>query len=70
MRYAEAEKQYKKVIHWYPSDIEMKLGLAWTNLRMGRKEKSAQYFKEVLKVRRHNASALLGLEKIENERNE
>ena len=64
MSYDEAEKQYKKVINWYPSDIEMKLGLAWTNLRMERKEKAAQYFREVLKVRRHNPNALSGLEKI------
>jgi tetratricopeptide (TPR) repeat protein len=64
MSYDEAEKQYKKVINWYPSDIEMKLGLAWTNLRMDRKEKAAQYFREVLKVRRHNPNALSGLEKI------
>lgn len=63
-RYGDAEKQYRNIIASYPSDIEMKLGLGWTYLRMGRKKEAGKNFKEVLKVRRNNASALAGMEAI------
>ena len=65
-RYGEAEKQYQKVISEYPADIEMKLGLGWTYLRMGHKKKAAGVFREVLVVRKNNASAQKGMELIEN----
>ncbi len=63
-RYGEAEKQYGKVLQWYPGDIEMKLGLAWSNLHIGRKEVSEKYFREVIQVRKSNTSALAGMETI------
>jgi tetratricopeptide (TPR) repeat protein len=63
-RYVEAEKLYRKVLSWYPSDIEMKLGLAWTLFFMGNMEEAARYFGEVLKVLRKHPGALQGMETI------
>jgi tetratricopeptide (TPR) repeat protein len=65
-RYGEAEKQYRKIISWYPADIDMKLGLGWTYLHMGNKKKAAVIFREVLTVRKNNTSAHYGMELIEN----
>ena len=65
-KYGEAEKQYRKVISEYPADIEMKIGLGWTYLRMGHKKNAAGVFREVLMVRKNNASAQKGMELIEN----
>ncbi len=65
-RYREAEKEYRKIISEYPADIEMKLGLGWTYFRMGQKKKAAGVFREVLTVRKNNASAQKGMELIEN----
>jgi len=64
-RYGEAEKQYRKIISWYPADIEMKIGLGWTYLRMGNKNKAAGVFRDVLMVRKNNTSAHYGMELIE-----
>jgi tetratricopeptide (TPR) repeat protein len=64
-RYGDAAPQYRKVIDWYPSDIEMQLGLAWTFLRMGKKKEARRYFLKVLTVRRNNRSALDGMEIVE-----
>lgn len=65
-RYGEAEKQYQKVISWYPADIDMKIGLGWTLLRMDNKKEAAGIFRDVLTVRKNNTSALDGMELIEN----
>jgi tetratricopeptide (TPR) repeat protein len=65
-RYGEAEKQYREIIARYPGDIEMKIGLGWTYLRMGNKEKAAGIFRDVLTVRKNNTSAQHGMELIEN----
>jgi len=65
-RYGEAEKQYRKIISWYPSDIDMKIGLGWTLYRMGDKKNAAGIFRDVLTVRKNNTSAHDGMELIEN----
>jgi tetratricopeptide (TPR) repeat protein len=65
-RYGEAEKHYRKTISWYPSDIDMKIGLGWTHLRMGNKKKAAEIFSDVLTVRRNNISAHNGMELVQN----
>ena len=65
-RYGEAEKQYRKIIAWYPSDIEMKIGLGWTLVRMDNKKEAAGIFRDVLTVRKNNTSAHDGMELIEN----
>jgi len=65
-RYGEAEKQYQKVISWYPADIDMKIGLGWTLVRMDNKKEAAGIFRDVLTVRKNNTSAHDGMELIEN----
>ena len=65
-RYGEAKKQYQKVISWYPADIEMKIGLGWTLVRMDNKKEAAGIFRDVLTVRKNNTSAHDGMELIEN----
>ena len=64
-KYGEAEKQYRKIISEYPADIEMKIGLGWTYLRM-RQNRKAEVFRAVLMVRKNNVSAQKGMELIEN----
>ena len=66
--YTAALKQYNLVLEWYPSDLDMKLGVAWSYLRMGNQVKAHQYFKEVLKVRMYNTNALSGIEVIVNQK--
>jgi len=67
-RYGEAEKQYRKVVSWYPADIDMKIGLGWTLLRMDNKKEAAGIFRDVLTVRKNNTSAHDAIELIENEK--
>ncbi|MEI6609188.1 MAG: tetratricopeptide repeat protein [Deltaproteobacteria bacterium] len=61
-KYGDARIIYRNLLDWYPSDTEMKLGLAWTYQRMGRTGEAARYFKEVLDVYQSNQSALAGME--------
>jgi len=60
-RYGEAEKKYKKMLALHPGDMEMKLGLAWTYVKMGNRKKAIKYFNEALQVRKHNVNALAGI---------
>jgi tetratricopeptide (TPR) repeat protein len=64
-KYEEAKKMYQSVLDDYPSDIEMKLGLAWTYQRLGNKREAKKYFQEVLEVYRSNQSALQGMEMLQ-----
>ncbi len=61
-KYERAGAMYRSVLEHYPSDVEMKLGLAWSLQRLGRKEEAGRFFQEVLQVYRGNQSALQGLE--------
>lgn len=63
-RYSDAVKMYDEVLKRYPSDLDMKLGLGWTYLRMGNNKKAAEYFLDVLEVRRNNPNALSGMVEI------
>ena len=63
-KYGDAKIIYQRLLDWYPSDADMKLGLAWTYQRMGRTGDGARYFNEVLEVYRNNQNALSGLEAI------
>lgn len=65
-QYEAAEKQYRKILSWYPADLEMKIGLGWTYLRIGNRHKAAEIFRDVLQVRKNNTSAHYGMELIEN----
>lgn len=64
-RYSEAKSAYEAVLKRYPSDLDMKLGIAWTYLRMGNVKKAKEYFDQVLEIRRNNPNALAGLEEVQ-----
>ncbi len=64
-KYGKALAQYRKVLTMYPSDIEMMLGIGWTYFQMDKNQKARSYFKQVLKVRKNNPSALYGMELLE-----
>jgi tetratricopeptide (TPR) repeat protein len=59
--FAEAEQMYRHLVQLYPSDIEMRAGLAWTLLRMGKQKEAQALFAEVLELSPHHASAQAGL---------
>lgn len=63
-KYTESKEKYEQVLSLYPSDLDMKLGLGWVYFRLGNKRKAAEYFGEVLRVQKNNASALEGLEMV------
>ncbi len=60
-RYSEAKSYYNKVAVLYPADLDMQLGLGWTNLKMGNARNAASWFQSVLTVMPTNGSARAGL---------
>jgi len=62
-KYGDAKIIYQRLLDWYPSDADMKLGLAWTYQRMSKKSEATRYFREVLEVNRNSQSALAGIER-------
>ncbi len=65
-RFDEAEKHYERLVTLYPSDVEMKAGLAWCLLKQGNKSKARALFEDVLKIAPSHASALDGLSQSRN----
>ncbi len=63
-KYGEAKSNYLKLLQLYPGDIEMKLGLAWTYVKMGQKSRASTLFNRVLTVRKSNLSALAGIDAV------
>jgi tetratricopeptide (TPR) repeat protein len=61
-RYPEAEALYRRVLLLYPSDLEMRVGLGWTLLRMGKPSEASAAFTQVLDVTGYHASAMQGLQ--------
>ena len=61
-RYPEAEAQYRRILLLYPGDIEMRVGLGWTLLRMGKPSEARAVFSQVLDVAGYHASATQGLQ--------
>jgi tetratricopeptide (TPR) repeat protein len=61
-KYGEARTRYEEVLRLYPSDLDMKLGLAWTYVRLGNKKKASEYFHAVLRVQKTNVNALSGID--------
>jgi tetratricopeptide (TPR) repeat protein len=59
--YAQALDYYQRVVELYPSDLDMKNGLAWSAFYMGNKSKAQTLFLEVLSVSPDNSSAAQGL---------
>ncbi len=60
-RFGDALPHYLRIVEAYPSDVEMRNGVGWTLLKLGRGKESAQAFREVLLIAPKNASALEGL---------
>lgn len=46
-RYAEAEAAYAALVREYPADLEMALGLGYTELRLGKRALAAARFKQL-----------------------
>lgn len=68
-RFREAAERYSRILVRYPSDIDVKSGLAWAYTRMGRVTDARTLFRQVLRVRANNTSALTGLETLYTQTN-
>lgn len=64
-KYGEAKSRYELVLKLYPSDLEMKLGLAWTYLKMGNTNKAREIFNNVLEISKNNINAQIGLKNLQ-----
>jgi tetratricopeptide (TPR) repeat protein len=60
-RYGESRTLYKKLAEAYPSDVEVRTGLAWALLKLGKSSHAAAIFREVLECAPKNALAQQGL---------
>lgn len=60
-RFGEALPFYKKMVELYPSDVEMRNGVGWTQLKLGDAASAAKSFRAVLEISPRNASAQEGL---------
>jgi tetratricopeptide (TPR) repeat protein len=60
-RFDEAAAQYTIVLAMYPSDIEMRIGLGYSQLGGGHKAEASKTFREVLEMVPDNKSAVAGL---------
>jgi tetratricopeptide (TPR) repeat protein len=60
-RFADALPYYKKMVELYPSDVEMRNGVGWTQLKLGDAASAAKSFRAVLEFAPRNASAQEGL---------
>jgi len=58
--YLEAESRYRKVVAAYPSNVEMRVGLAWSLLRQRRVQEARAEFDRVLAFAPDHASAKEG----------
>ncbi len=59
--YVRALPVYELLVERYPSVVDMKAGLAWCRLKMGRVAEARTLFLEVLKVNSSHSSAASGL---------
>ena len=57
-RYAESRTLYRKLAEIYPSDVEVRAGLGWAWLKLGKMAEAASTFREVLEFAPKNALAL------------
>ncbi|MBF0226576.1 MAG: tetratricopeptide repeat protein [Desulfobacterales bacterium] len=63
-RYSKAIEYYDKMLDLFPSNLEMKLGIAWSYTKMGKFEEGKKYFQDVVTISPSNANALSGLQYI------
>ncbi len=55
--YKDAEAYYRKVLTYYPGDVEMMAGLGWSLLKQGKNEAAEKTFAEVLHYAPDHVSA-------------
>lgn len=55
--YKDAESYYRKVLTYYPGDVEMMAGLGWSLMKQGKKEAAEKSFAEVLRYAPNHVSA-------------
>jgi tetratricopeptide (TPR) repeat protein len=60
-QYKDAEAYYRNVLSYYPGDIEMQVGLAWSLLKQDKKESAAKVFDEILRYVPNHVSANTGM---------
>jgi tetratricopeptide (TPR) repeat protein len=60
-QYKEAEVYYRNVLSFYPGDIEMQVGLAWSLLKQDKKEAAGRVFDEILRYVPNHVSANSGM---------
>lgn len=61
-KFKEAEAQYRKTLAFYPSDVEMMLGLAWSQLKQRNAKEAGKLFEQILSIAPGNLNARSGLE--------
>ncbi len=59
--FAKAAKVYSFLVERYPSNVEMKLGLGWSNLKMAKTQRARGLFLEALKINSSSQKAANGL---------
>jgi tetratricopeptide (TPR) repeat protein len=59
--FKDAESYYRKVLNYYPGDMEMQTGLGWSLLQQGKKEAAQKVFAEVLFYAPNQVSASVGM---------
>jgi tetratricopeptide (TPR) repeat protein len=60
-QYKEAEAHYRKILSYYPGDIEMQAGLAWSLLKQDKKEQAEKVLSEILRYVPNHVSANAGI---------
>jgi tetratricopeptide (TPR) repeat protein len=60
-KYADAEASYRSLAGQYPSDVEVRAGLGWSLVKLGRLADASTVFGEILAVAPKNALALEGI---------
>ena len=60
-RFAEAEELYRKTMLYYPSDADIRAGLAWSLLKLGKRNDARKAFLEALESAPRSQLALDGL---------
>jgi tetratricopeptide (TPR) repeat protein len=60
-QYKEAEAYYRKVVLYYPGDMEMQAGLGWSLLKQDKKEAAGKVFDEILHYVPNHVSANTGM---------
>lgn len=60
-KYAQAARLFAKILELYPSNLQVQLGLAWSNTKIGKLDHARNMFSSVLLVNPSNVSALAGM---------